>query len=280
VASRRLVVVAIAAAALVAAAVLLVVGRTTTTVHESTEGAMHAQLVPAQVEFGDELTARIVATVAAKDAGKVHIAQSLAPLTQLGEPALRIEREGSVAVIVQTTRAACLTQACVADSGTSTVKLPSARVTVGASTSSVAWPQLTVQGRVTKAAVAASSTALRADSSPPAVTYRIAPNTLAWLLAAVAALLAALAIAGAGEELMRAAARRRSAVDPLQRALVLAREAERRSPPDRRVALDLLARVLGRTSPDAISETAWSAPEPSPAALSAIVDKIEQERET
>jgi hypothetical protein len=270
----------IAVAALVAAAILLVVGRTTTTVHENAASGMHAQLVPAQVEFGDELTARVVATVAAKDAGKVHIAQSLAPLSQLGDPVLRIEREGSLAVVVQTTQVACLTQACVADSGTSTVKLPLARVTVGSSTSSVPWPQLTVQGRVTKSAVAASSTALRADSSPPGVTYRIAPNTLAWLLAAVAALLAALAIAGGGRELMRAAARRRPAVDPLQRALALAREAERRPPPDRRVALDLLARVLGRTSPDAISDTAWSAPEPSPTALSAIVDEVERERES
>jgi hypothetical protein len=268
----------IAIAALVAAAVLLAIGRTTTAVHENAATTMRAQLVPAQVEFGDELTARIVATVASKDAGKVHIAQSLAPLTQLGAPMLRIEREGSVAVVVQTTQAACLTQACVTDSGTSTVKLLPARVTVGSTTSSVAWPQLTVQGRVTKAAVDASKTALRADSSPPAVTFRVAPNTLAWLLAAGAALLAALAIAGAGGELMRAAARRRPAVDPLQRALTLAREAEGRSPPDRRVALDLLARVLGRTSSDAISDTAWSAPEPSPSALSAIVDEVERER--
>jgi hypothetical protein len=266
------------AIALVAAAILLVVGRTTTTVRETPTG-MHAQLVPAQVEFGDELTARVVATVASKEAGKVHIAQSLAPLTQLGDPVLRIEREGSVAIVVQTTQVACLTQACVTDSGTSTVKLPPARVTVGSSTSSVPWPQLTVQGRVTKAAVAASSTALRADSSPPAVTYRIAPNTLAWLLAAVAALLAAAAIAIGGRELTRAAARRRPAVDPLERALALAREAERRPPPDRRVALDLLARVLGRTTPDAISDTAWSAPEPSPTALAAIVDEVERERE-
>lgn len=276
-ATRRLTIVAPAVAALVAVAAVLVISHSTTAVHEHAPLRMHAVLRPAQVEFGDAVTAQVVATIDAKNAGRVHIAQSLAPLTQLGEPRLRVVREGSLAVVVQTTEAACLTQACVSDSGTRTVTLPPARVTIGSSTSSLAWSQLTVRGRTTNAEVAASTTALRADASPPLVTYAISPALLAWLFGVAAALLAALAIAIFGREAARALnTRRRRADDPLARALLLARESEHRLPADRRVALDLLARVLHREPSTAIRDAAWSKEDPSPSAVSAIADDVER----
>ena len=72
--------------------------------------------------------------------------------------------------------------------------------------------------------------------------------------------------------------RRRTRDDPeFERALDLARQAEHRVPADRRRALGLLARLLGeeRVGVEA-RELAWSKPEPSPAALSEVVDEIEQ----
>jgi hypothetical protein len=72
-------------------------------------------------------------------------------------------------------------------------------------------------------------------------------------------------------------ARRRREQSEFERALDLARQAEHRVPADRRRALALLARLLGeeRVGVEA-RELAWSKPEPSPAALSEVVDEIEQ----
>jgi hypothetical protein len=66
----------------------------------------------------------------------------------------------------------------------------------------------------------------------------------------------------------------------LERALALAREAERRPTPDRRRALGLLARLLGSRDPNlagAIDELAWSAPAPTPDALAKLVNRVERE---
>jgi hypothetical protein len=62
-------------------------------------------------------------------------------------------------------------------------------------------------------------------------------------------------------------------VDPYARALALAREAEHRPPADRRRALALLGRLAGDRETAA---AAWSAPDPTPERLAAIVDRLER----
>jgi hypothetical protein len=290
VATRRLTTAAaITVAAIAAVVVVLVLGRSVPTTHEAAPGLIHVQarLVPAAVQFGDPVTAQVVATVDASriDPHTVRITQSLAPLTGLGASSVRVLREGKLGVVVQTTRAACLTDACVGTSNSRTVSLPPARVTAASSggssrTVTAAWPALTVQGRVPASAVSSSVTALRADASPPTVSYRISPTTLAWLLDAAAVVLAALAVVVGGREAARLIAARRPSVDPLTYALGLVRDAEGRPAPDRRVALDLLSRALGRRGERrAVQDTAWSQPDPSTADMSALVEEIERDRE-
>ena len=286
-ATRRLTVfgvVAVGVVVVTAAALLL--GRSAPATHEQAQATAlraHAQLLPAAVEFGDRLNAQVVAIVDPTkiDPHRLRVSQSFAPLAVLGPTRTRILTGGPVDAVVLTTPLACLDEACVSTTGVRSVTLPAVQVTapgrgtVGAL--ALRWPTLSVQGRVTRSALASTSTALRADASPPAVSYRISPSALAWLLTGAAVLLAAAAVALGAREVGRLlAARRRPAQDAVAHALTLVREAEERPPPDRRRALDLLARALpGDGGATAVRDLAWSEPEPRSADLSALVERLE-----
>ena len=106
------------------------------------------------------------------------------------------------------------------------------------------------------------------------------------LAAALAGLIVAALLAAAGVLVAGATAaamyRRRQTSDPLtglERALALARDAERRPAPDRRRALELLARLLGSRDPslaDEAGQLAWSEPAPTPDALEGLVADVEE----
>jgi uncharacterized membrane protein YccC len=141
---------------------------------------------------------------------------------------------------------------------------------------------LHVQGKVSKADLSRTRPPFRANATPPAVSYRLAPSTLAWLFDGVAVVLALGGATLAFYEVRRSARRRRGepTVDAFERALRLVREAERRPPPDRRRALGLLARVLDardRRLSRAADELAWAEPEPERAALASFVSDVERE---
>ena len=73
--------------------------------------------------------------------------------------------------------------------------------------------------------------------------------------------------------------RRASQPGGLERALRLAREAQQRPAPDRRRALALLGRALGRDRRSGVARAlAWSEPVPEPQELEALVSEIEQGR--
>ena len=155
-------------------------------------------------------------------------------------------------------------------------------MTSGQEKSTVAWPPLEVRGRVSAVDLARLNPPLRSDTSPPPVTYRVAPGNaaraleiLAIVLAAAGLLLAAWAVAA-----VRRNRRRVAPPTGLERALALAREAERRPPPDRRRALGLLARLLDARDPrlaGAADELAWSAPAPTRDELAGLVSEVEHE---
>jgi hypothetical protein len=271
-------------AALTAAAALafLVLGASPAAAR-SVAGAVraNAQLTPANVEFGDRLTAEVVAVVDAThvDPGAIQITERLAPLTQLGPTERRIVRNGLMAAVVVTTPVACSTDACLDPTGERTIHLAPARLTVpGATVKSLSWPVLMVAGRVSRSDIAAG--ALRADATPPPLKYRISGSLLAWLLAGVSVALAVLAAALVAREVTRViAARRAPRRETLAHALELAREAENRSVPDRRRALGLLARRLGgRHVATSVRDLAWSAREPSSTDVASLVEEIEHQR--
>ena len=96
---------------------------------------------------------------------------------------------------------------------------------------------------------------------------------------AVAALLGVSAVGLAAWELELLARRRRRAQEaPLARAIRVARSAQALPAPERRRALELLARALGRNElRSRATRLAWSEPTPDPAELEHLVAAIERE---
>jgi hypothetical protein len=249
---------------------------------------VRAFFAPQNVQFGDELTARVVVLLD-RDAvrvGSLRINNGFAPLTQLGAERTTRTRRGRLAVVSASVPAACLAEACAADAGETPIALPPVTVQVtsmrgGTLRGTARWPTLHVTSRVGAADLAAAKPPFRGDTLPPAPTYRIAPNTLALVLDVLAALLAAAGVGLATWNGLALARRRRAppAADELELALRRTREAEARPAPERRRALGLLARLLDardRRLAGAASELAWSEPTPEPEALSTLVTQVER----
>jgi hypothetical protein len=249
---------------------------------------VQAALAPQTVQFGDELTARVVVLLdgTAVRAGSLRTTYGFAPLTQLGAGRTTRTRHGRLSVVSVSVPVACLAEACATGAGETRIALP--QVTAQATTrrggtlrGTARWPLLHVTTRVAAADLAAAKPPLRSDTLPPPPAYRIAPNTLALVLDLLAALLAAAGV-GLATWLGFALARRRRtppATDELELALRRAREAEARPAPERRRAIGLLARLLearGGRLGGAASELAWSKPTPEPEALSSLVTEIER----
>jgi hypothetical protein len=241
---------------------------------------------PAVPQFGDRILARVVVALDTDVVQPQTLALSddLAPLTQLGPAHTSHSTQGSLELVTAVIPVSCLTAACAARSGVARVGLPVVRASVLARNGrlarvSAAWPTLAVRGRVTASDLAASSPPFEAETAPPAATYRIAPATLATLLDVLAVLCALCAIGLAGWQVNLLLRRRGPQLGALERALRLTREAERRPAPDRRRALALLGRALGRDQRSgAARRLAWSEPVPESRELEEIVSDIEQGR--
>jgi len=237
------------------------------------------------VQFGDLVHTRVsVVLDGSVREGSVRVVDDPAPLTTVTVP--RTVRVGNVIEVSRD--AICVTSACVSDTESTTPKLAPATVTATLKNGRsvrvvVAWPQLTVRGRVTGGDLTRSQPPFRALLLPPAPTYRSAPSTLAWLFDAVAVVLA-LAAASLVVVQVRLWARgrgRAAPADALERALRLAREAEGRPAPDRRRAAGLLARLLGERDAalaGSASDLAWAEPQPEPGALESLVGEVERGR--
>jgi hypothetical protein len=272
-------------------AALLVLGRTTSPPGGTATAPLvvRARFVPASVSFGDRVDARVVVVVdrAAVRPSTLKIVAGVAPLTQLATPRTTRTTRGDIATITYAVPATCVTDRCVSAGGGVALRLPRATVTVETRSGSgvkaeAVWPTLHVRGRVRAADIAGRPRFL-GDASPTAPTYRVTPSSLATLLDVLAVLLALGGIALAAFEARRLARRRRARPldgGELARALRLARAAESRTPPDRRRALGLLARVLDRRDAhlaDEASRLAWARPQPEPESISGLVAEVEHE---
>jgi hypothetical protein len=266
---------AVVAAAVVVAVVLVVAHGGGSSGTPASAQSVTARLDRTTVDFADPLTATV--TVTAPRGASVRVDPGLAPLTQLGRP--QVTRIGRTATY--TVRASCLDDRCIARRGSKRITPQAAVVSVDGSTTTARWPVVAVEPRVAPADVRKLRPPLRADTSPPAVTYSTSPGRLATVLDVVAALLAAAGVLLAGATAAWLY-RRRHAPQPLaglERALALAREAEARPAADRRRALGLLSDELGPREErlaDEAEALAWSAPAPTPVALSELVAEVEQ----
>ena len=289
----RIAVVAVALGAAViavAAAALLPFGTSRALSAPAQPIAVQASFVPAAVEFGDPVTARVVVTLATSSVrtSTLHVTVGVAPLTQLGKIAQRRVTRGGTTVVTYELPTACLSESCLSSSGRRSVIPPAvaaeiARRDGGHATATGSWAPLSVTGRVVPADVAASRLPFRATVTPPPVSYRLKPATLAALLDAAAGLLAACGAGLAAAALLRARRRPQAErrADELARALQFAREARTRPERDRRTAAGYVGRMLGRRHEPlarTAGDLAWSRPTPTPDSLTELVDQVEQER--
>ena len=272
------------ASAVAAAAVALLIahGGSAPAVEPAALLTVRASFDRSLVDFGDAVTARVVATVDRDQvrSGTLRVQADLAPFTSLsGKSESRTVSE-RLETLTVTQRVACLTAACLARR----ITLPRIRASATTqdgtpATAATSWPRLQLRSRVTAADLARAEPRFAADTATDPPSFRVAPGRAALALALVAALAAAAAAALAAFEVTRRA-RRGETTDELERALALVREAEERPAPDRRRALALLARLLRSRDPAlerSASDLAWSAPPPEPPAVDELVTRVEQE---
>ena len=278
---RRLAAVLVAAALAVVVVLALGRGGGTGSVEAAAAVSARATFTPPVVEFGDRFTAAVSVVLDTGQGQDVQVQASLVPLEQLSAPRVTRTTRGGAVIVRYAVDVACLDQVCAG--AQRAVHLAPARVSAGTRSSSVAWPQLLVRGRVGAAELAKDPPPLVADASVPPVTYRVRPATLALVLNALAVLLALAGVAlGARQALVlaRERAERASRVTQFERALVLARDAETRDPADRRRAVGLLARLLARRGEpiaEPARDLAWSAQSPRPEEIEELVAEIERE---
>jgi hypothetical protein len=248
---------------------------------------VQAYFAPSSARFGDEIAAHIVvlADRRALDTGDLRVTYDLAPLERVGASHTSRTASGRFLRISITAHAVCLAEQCLGRGGPKRLRLPAVRGEAsrhrgGAVHAAAAWPLLEIRGRVVAADLARPRLPFRSDTSLPAVTYRVRPTTLALLLDVLAVLLVAAGLALATRQAL-GTTRRRRAIDrrtELERALALVREAQSRSPRDRRLAVGLLARIL-RSRDAALArdagDLAWSEPQPAPEALASLAERAE-----
>lgn len=235
-------------------------------------------------EFGDRISATITIEIDRRRtrADTLRLSYDLTPLQPVGPPrTIRVAR-GDVELITVGVPVACISEACLAASGIAQLRLAPAKAsimtTAGVRSVSFAWPSLAVRDRVHTADVSALQPPVEADASPPPPNYRTSPATLATILDVVASLLGMSAVGLAAWEMVCARRRRRAPEIELVRAIRLARSAQGLGAPERRRALELIARALGRGELQSrATRLAWSEPTPEPAEFELLVAAIERE---
>ena len=249
---------------------------------------VETSIAPTHPSFADAVTARVDVVVDRDKVkpGSVRVVGSFGSWRQEGDTQTSTASSGSIAIYSWRFTLTCLDPVCLPGSEPRVVHLPSAAVTASSRagvplTAKGEWPEFKVAARIPPAS--APNTPCELDTALPATTYRVSPTSSALALDAFAALLAILGIALVVPEIARQRARKPAGDDrsPLGRALAYVREAQDRRTDDRRRAVGLLARTLGREGDglDAVaSRVAWSANEPSAARLEELAREVENSR--
>jgi len=235
---------------------------------------VEAAITPGARLFGDPVLAEVAVRVDPRrvDPASVRLDTDFRPYAVRSRS---LEREG--AEVVWRLELLCLTRACLPRSGDTRV----VRIERGfvhyvrdgvALRQALDWPSLEVASRLTRSDRVRPQ--LRLPEGPaPAVSWRIRPGLLAAILYGAAALLAAAGLVLLALEARRAlAGRRTDKRSPLERALAFLQRAK--SVPERRKALDRLARVLPDEQLAGEARTlAWAEPPPGAAEADALAER-------
>ena len=246
-------------------------------------------LTPRWLFFADFVTAHVEVTFDPKvvAADSVRVETAVAPWESIGPTSVSTSRTRSSVHRSWRFVVACLSIDCL-PRGTAVQRfhLPPVRIvgrTRGGSVISLrrAWPMLRIAGRFAPATTTGLRPVFRLDTALPPLTYRTDPSTLALVLTILGALLAAAGVAAGGAEAFRWRAARRAPVQipPLAVAVELLREAQRRSPDDRRRAASLVARTLPSETDGGLgshaAQLAWSPAEPAAEELEELAQDLE-----
>jgi hypothetical protein len=237
-------------------------------------------LRPAAVLYGDPVTADVEVDYDPQtvEPSSIRVQPSFIPYVVSSAPVVQHLRAGVVRFRYSLL---CVTTGCLPTKGARVLRLERVTVTGLADsrtvTAAALWPRLRISSRL-GASDLSGQIRFRNPTTPPAPEYRIAPGPLSAGLIAAAALCALLAAALAGRELAgrfaRSSARRLSA---LELAIAYVRDSARRTDPDRRRALELLAEAVDSdgepTLAAAAGEQAWSKPPPTPAGAAELADR-------
>ena len=234
---------------------------------------------PQRALFGDV----IHATITVRASAVATVQAGFSPYEVLSSR-FTSSRSGGVVTTTWTFALQCLQPQCAPGPGARRIPLAPSRVLVGSRVLTARFARAVVDPRASKAQVAHPQRSFLHPTTPPAPTYRFAPETLRRLLFTAAALLVLLAAA----LLLWPLVRRRSAPaslqqrDSLAHALALVRAARSRPPADRRRALGLLSRTLrGRGDAQAASaagDLAWSEPDPDADRMETLAERVEGSR--
>jgi hypothetical protein len=251
-----------------------------------------AGVQPLAHAFGDPVVAELVLDVDSVivDPESIRIPTDFSPYEPAGPAQVERTETGGALRLRYRYPLVCLREGCSPQGSRRVFEFPLGnviyrfRATPGRATAIVDWQPFTVTSRI--GAGASSDGDWRADvTTLPGVSYRLTPGTLAALLFAGSIAFAGLAVALAWWRLRP----RRQQVEPaelepvrrltpLEQALALAREAAQNGDsPDRRRALERVARELGtrghRDLADRARDLAWAAGSANPAAIEELADE-------
>jgi hypothetical protein len=245
-----------------------------------------AGVQPSAHAFGDPVVAELVLDVdpTVADPETIRIPTDFSPYEPAGPAQVERTETGGALRLRYRYPLVCLREGCAPEGPRQVFEFPLGnvvyrfRATPGRATAIVDWQPFTVTSRIGEQT--GSDRGWRADvTTLPGVSYRLPPGTLAALLFAGSIAFAGLAAALAWWRLRPPRGQVEPAelepvrrLTPLEQALALAHEAARNGdPPDRRRALERVARELGtrghRDLADRARDLAWAAGSASPAAI-------------
>jgi len=239
-------------------------------------------LTPAAVQFGDPVTAEVDVRYDPRivDGRSIRIAPGFLPYVVVSKPQVR-SASGSLRIRYSLL---CVTEGCLPTHGPRRLRFAPVAVTGLVAGRHVAvtapWRPLTVTTRL-KTSDLAGQPRFRSPAAPPPPRYRLGPGPLA----VGSIVTAALCVLGAAAIVAFAFSRRRRRMSmrarpPLEVAIAYVRDSTRRSGPDRRRALELLAEAADgereRELALAAADAAWSRLPPTPAGAGELADRAEQ----
>jgi hypothetical protein len=226
-----------------------------------------AALMPQHAFFGDAVQAHVrVVSSSRLRPGQIRIQPRFAPFRQTGRTRVRTTRTDELFIVEYTFTLACLERACLSPDTRRQLRLQPVKVRTPAGTATAGWPTAWIDSRVRTQDLASPTLHAPLDE-PGRPSYRVQPTIVGWSLAGMAGLL----IVGTGGALALTLTQRRgrtgllplgSDASPLEHALVQVQNASAGSEPERRRALESLARALEDTGLESVAEApraiAWS----------------------